>query len=281
MNTIVSFASRWAIWRPRDPYGRGRLPGYLQVPPAGHRVCWRRGGGDPVDRSGDSCGSPHGGAGAPRRGRAGHRGAHRSENWFSRQRWRGARVGDSEGPPRRLRHHVCGPRRARAQGGAGNLAGVCGHLVTAVIDHQNIGLCESCRSRHRPERVRFPPPPRAVDSIRDRCWRWRVPRTAPESRAPRDGVRDPDPVRLRANPQRQILWPIVMFNTVEMMNGLVGEQMPPQHLLHQGCARRHRTLPGARVVRRHTFNASVVEAFCDVVMEGTVSSVGMNSVHGD
>ena len=53
---------------------------------------------------------------------AGHRRPHRRAHLGARRRWRGARLGDGQGPRRRLRLHLRGPRDARAQGRARRVA---------------------------------------------------------------------------------------------------------------------------------------------------------------
>jgi hypothetical protein len=67
---------------------------------------------------------------------------------------------------------------------------------------------------------------------------------------PREGVIDPDATRLWTDPQFQIPRPVVMFHTVNVMNRLVGEEMPSQQLLHhEDVLEDVEALASTRVVR--------------------------------
>ena len=113
-----------AIRRPRSRHGRGRLlrrvrwarprrPGRCRPPrPAAgnrHRGARRR---------------PHRRVRGPRRQDRGHRGLDRRPHLVARRARRGARLEDGQGPRRRLRAPLPGPRRAPAQGNPGRLAPV-------------------------------------------------------------------------------------------------------------------------------------------------------------
>jgi hypothetical protein len=67
---------------------------------------------------------------------------------------------------------------------------------------------------------------------------------------PRDGIAHPDAGRLRARPQFQVFWPVVVTYAVAVMDGFGWQQVAAEDLLHSDYVFEYvLTPPGARVIR--------------------------------
>jgi len=88
-------------------------------------------------------------------------------------------------------------------------------------------------SRTSRTRVRFPPAPRALDSGSSVVGAVRGPFVPSEDLSrPPHGIRHSDTARLWSHPELEILRAIVVLHAVEVMDRLLGEQEPPDFLLH-------------------------------------------------
>jgi len=74
--------------------------------------------------------------------------------------------------------------------------------------------------------VRIPPPPRALTRDRERRWRCADAFvTIQDVVGPGDGIADSDAGWLRSGPQFEIVWSVVISNSVSMMNGFTIHQI--------------------------------------------------------
>ena len=68
--------------------------------------------------------------------------------------------------------------------------------------------------------------------------------------SPGDSVNGPDARRLRTRPQFQILWPVVVFNAVAVVDRLPGQKVAPEDLLHHEDVLEHVRASGSSWMAR-------------------------------
>lgn len=88
--------------------------------------------------------------------------------------------------------------------------------------------------------VRFPSPPRALSASSERCWRclqFSVP--TEDDAGPFEGIFHPNAAGLWPNPELEILGSIVVLHAVQVVDGLVGKEMPAEQVLHDQDVLKH------------------------------------------